>query len=114
MHRPAPHPGRRARRAPPAAVNSRPVTALAIRLRLGIPWARIDLRRLAAYRDDLDPEQFTTLLTQATSDIGQAQTIISLLDQLDASAPQEQHDLAEEERPPPDTSRPLDLPWTTR
>ena len=75
---------------PPAAVNSRPVTALAIRLRLGIPWARIDLRRLAAYRDDLDPEQFTTLLTQATSDIGQAQTIISLLDQLDASAPQEQ------------------------
>ena len=72
------------------------MTALAIRLRLGIPQAKIDLRRLAACRDDLGPEQFTALLTQATGDTGQAQTITSLLDQLDAAAPPEQRSKAHE------------------
>ncbi len=66
---------------PAAAVIARHVTALAIRLRLGTPQAAINLRRLAALRDDLGPEQFTALLGQATGDTGQAETIISLLDQ---------------------------------
>ena len=84
------------RGAPPAAVIIRHVRALAIRLRLGIPQAMIDLRRLAACRDDLGQEQFTALLTQATGDTGQAQTIMSLLDQLDAAATPGQRGQAEE------------------
>jgi len=84
------------RGAPPAAVITRHVRALAIRLRLGIPQAMIDLRRLAACRDDLGQEQFTALLTQATGDTGQAQTIMSLLDQLDATATPGQRGQAEE------------------
>jgi len=88
------------RGAPPAAVITRHVTALAIRLRLGVPQAIVDLRRLAACRDDLGPEQFTALLTQATGDTGQAQTIMSLLDRLDAAGPQGQRDQLEEEPSP--------------
>jgi tetratricopeptide (TPR) repeat protein len=85
------------RGAPPAAVITRHVTALAIRLRLGIPQVVIDLRCLAACREDLGPKQFTALLTQATGDTGQAGTITSLLDQLDAAATPGQRDQAEEE-----------------
>ena len=44
------------------------VMALAIRLRLGIPQAMNNLRRLAAYRRELGPEPFTGLLTQAAGD----------------------------------------------
>ena len=75
------------RGAPTAAVITRHATALAIRLRLGTPQAAFDLRRLAAHRVDIDPTQFTTLLIQATGDTGQAETIMSLLDQLDAATP---------------------------
>ena len=75
------------RGAPPATVITRHVTALAIRLRLGIPKAAIDLRRLAALREDLGPDQFTALLAQAADDADQAQTIMSLLDQLDTAPP---------------------------
>ena len=57
----------------------------------------IDLRCLAALRDDLGPEQFAALLTQATGDTGQAQTIMSLLDQFDADPAQGPPDQAEEE-----------------
>ena len=42
--------------------------ALAIRLRLGVPQAVNNLRRLAAYRRELGAERFTSLLSQATSD----------------------------------------------
>jgi tetratricopeptide (TPR) repeat protein len=59
--------------------------ALAIRLRLGIPQAVDDLRRLATYRSELGPERFTSLLTQATSDTGLAEAIASQLGQLDAA-----------------------------
>ncbi|MGA8456990.1 MAG: hypothetical protein WB800_16430 [Streptosporangiaceae bacterium] len=53
-----------------------------IRLRLGVPQAVIDLRRLAAYHDDLGPERFGGLLAQAAGD-SLAETIMSLLGQLD-------------------------------
>jgi tetratricopeptide (TPR) repeat protein len=49
--------------------------ALAIRLRLGIPQARNDLYRLAAHRRELSPEQFKSLLSQATSDAELADVI---------------------------------------
>jgi tetratricopeptide (TPR) repeat protein len=85
------------RGAPPATVITRHVTALTIRLRLGIPQAMIDLRRLAACSEDLGPEQFTALLTQATGDTSQAGAITSLLDQLHAATPPGQRDQTEEE-----------------
>ena len=85
------------RGAPPAAVIAWHVTALAIRLRLGGPKAVIDLRRLAALRNDLGIEQFTALLIQAAGDADQAQMIMSLLDQLEAAAPPGQSAQAEEE-----------------
>ena len=56
--------------------------ALVIRLRLGVPQARNNLRRLAAYRRELGAGLFTGLLTQAAgADL--AETITSLLDELD-------------------------------
>jgi hypothetical protein len=61
------------------------VKALAIRLRLGVPQAVIDLRRLAVHRSGLGPERFTGLLSQATSDSELAEAITSLVDQLDAA-----------------------------
>jgi tetratricopeptide (TPR) repeat protein len=61
------------------------VKALAIRLRLGVPQARIDLRRLAALRGELGPGRFAGLLAQASGDTGLAETITSLLGQLDAA-----------------------------
>ncbi len=61
------------------------VKALTIRLRLGVPQAVNNLRRLAAHHGELGPERFTGLLSQATGDASAAQTITSLLDQLDAA-----------------------------
>ena len=43
----------------------------------------IDLRSLAALRRELDAEPFTRLLTQAAGGINVAETITSLLDQMD-------------------------------
>jgi tetratricopeptide (TPR) repeat protein len=59
------------------------VKALVIRLRLGVPQALNNLRRLAAYRDELGAGPFTGLLTQAAGDTDLAARIMSLLDQLD-------------------------------
>ena len=61
------------------------VRALAIRLRLGVgvPEAVIDLRHLAALRQELGAGRFTSLLTQAADSTGLADTITSLLDQVD-------------------------------
>jgi tetratricopeptide (TPR) repeat protein len=59
------------------------VKALVIRLRLGVPQAVNNLRRLAAYRDELGTGPFTSLLTQAAGDSDLAETITSLLDQPD-------------------------------
>ena len=56
-----------------------------IRLRLGVPQAVNNLRRLAAYRRELGAEPFTALLTQAADDTDLADTITSLLDQVDAT-----------------------------
>jgi integrase/recombinase XerD len=61
------------------------VMALAIRLRLRVPQAMDDLRRLAAHRRQLGPESFTGLLTQAADDADLTETLTSLLDQLDAA-----------------------------
>ena len=61
------------------------VKALAIRLRLGIPQAVNNLRRLSAYRRELGPEPFTGLLAQAAGDTHLTETITSLLNQVDAA-----------------------------
>jgi tetratricopeptide (TPR) repeat protein len=61
------------------------VKALAIRLRLGVPQAVNNLRRLPAQRRDLGPEPFTGLLTQAAGNISLAETILSLLDQMQSA-----------------------------
>jgi tetratricopeptide (TPR) repeat protein len=58
------------------------VQALAIRLRLRIPQALNNLRRLAAFRNQLGPERFGSLLAEATGDADQAETILSKLTQL--------------------------------
>jgi len=70
---------------PTAAVIAWHVKALAIRLRLGVPQAVIDLRRLAACRRELGAEPFTGQLAQAAGDTELADTITSLLDQADAA-----------------------------
>jgi hypothetical protein len=44
-----------------------------------------DLRPLAAHRSELGPERFTALLTQASGGTDLAETVTSLLDQLDAA-----------------------------
>ena len=59
------------------------VKALAIRLRLGVPQAVIDLRRLAAYRSGTGPGPFTSILAQAAGSPDLAEAITALLDQLD-------------------------------
>jgi tetratricopeptide (TPR) repeat protein len=61
------------------------VKALVIRLGLGVPQAMNNLRRLAAYRRELDAELFTGLLMQAAGSTDLADTITSLLDQVDES-----------------------------
>ena len=59
------------------------VKALVIRLRLGVPQAVIDLRRLATYRRELGTEPFTSLLAQTADDTDLVDAITSLLDELD-------------------------------
>ena len=59
------------------------VRALAIWLRLGVPDAVTDLRRLAAYRRELGAEPFTRLLTRAADSTDLAETINSRLDRVD-------------------------------
>jgi tetratricopeptide (TPR) repeat protein len=59
------------------------VKALAIRLRLGVPLAMNDLRRLAEYRLELGTGPFTSLLTQTANSTNLAEAITSLLDQMD-------------------------------
>ena len=54
-----------------------------IRLRLGVPEVGIDLGRLAAHRRELGAGPFTSLLTQAADSTDLAETITSLLDQVD-------------------------------
>jgi len=61
------------------------VKALVIRLRLRVPQAVNNLRRLAARRAELGPEPFTSLLSQAMGDPKLTEAITSLLDQLDAA-----------------------------
>jgi tetratricopeptide (TPR) repeat protein len=61
------------------------VKALGIRLRLGIPEARINLRRLAEYRLELGAGPFVSVLTQVADNTDLAETITSLLDQMDNS-----------------------------
>jgi tetratricopeptide (TPR) repeat protein len=70
---------------PAAAVIAWHVRALAIRLQLGVPQAVNNLRRLAACRRELGAEPFTGLLAQAAGDTKLAETITSLLDQVDAA-----------------------------
>jgi tetratricopeptide (TPR) repeat protein len=65
------------------SVVSWDLKALAIRLRLGVPEAIINLRRLAACRRELGLEPFTTLLAQAVDNSKLVETITSLLDELD-------------------------------
>ena len=59
------------------------VKALEIRLRLGIPQAGNNLRRLAEYRLELGTRPFTSVLTQAAGNADLAEAITSLLDQMD-------------------------------
>jgi tetratricopeptide (TPR) repeat protein len=59
------------------------VRALVIRLRLGVPQPDNNLRRLAAYRRELGAGPFTSLLTQVAGGTDLAETITSLLGQLD-------------------------------
>jgi tetratricopeptide (TPR) repeat protein len=59
------------------------VRALAIRLRLGVPQAVNNLRSLSAYRSELGAGPFTSLLAQAAGSTDLAETITSLLDQVD-------------------------------
>ena len=59
------------------------VKALTIRLRLGVPQSVNNLRSLSAYRRELGVEAFTRLLVQAADNADLAETITSLLDQVD-------------------------------
>jgi hypothetical protein len=61
------------------------VRALAIRLRLGVPQAAYNLRRLSAYSRELDAEVSTSMLTQAANNAELADTIASLLGQVDTT-----------------------------
>jgi hypothetical protein len=59
------------------------VRALVIRLSLRAPQAFIDLRSLAAYRSELGPEQFASLLGRSTSEPRLVEAITSILAELD-------------------------------
>jgi tetratricopeptide (TPR) repeat protein len=59
------------------------VKALMIRLRLGVPQARNNLRHLSAFRRELGVGPFTSLLAEAFGDTELAGTVISWLDQWD-------------------------------
>jgi tetratricopeptide (TPR) repeat protein len=65
------------------------VKAFEIRLRLGLPQAVNNLHRLAAHRKELGPERFTSLLCETSGVSKLAETITSLLDQLDAAEPED-------------------------
>ena len=71
------------RSAPVSTAIAWHVKALGIRLRLGIPQAWNNLRRLAAYRSEIGTGPFASVLAQAADDTGLAEAITSLLDQLD-------------------------------
>jgi len=64
------------------------VTALAIRLSLGLPQAENNLRQLEAHRTELGPKNFAELLAQVAGE-GNAKTITSLMDQLLAADAQQ-------------------------
>ena len=57
--------------------------ALVIRLHLGVPQAVDNLRSLSAYRRELGAETFTRMLTKTVDNADLAETITSLLDQVD-------------------------------
>ena len=59
------------------------VRALAIRLALGVPQAANNLRRLSEYRRELGTGQFTSLLNSTSGNPDLADTITTLIDQLD-------------------------------
>jgi tetratricopeptide (TPR) repeat protein len=59
------------------------LNALAIWLRLGVPQAEIALGRLIEHRRELGAEPFTRLLIQAAGSTSLADTVTSLLDQVD-------------------------------
>ena len=59
------------------------IKALVIRLGLGVPQARNNLRYLATHRRELGAEPFTSLMTQAAGDTDLAEAVTSLLDELD-------------------------------
>ena len=61
------------------------VKALGIRLRLGVPQAVIDLRRLAIHRREFGAERFAMLLARTTDDAELIEAIPSLLNQVDAA-----------------------------
>ena len=63
-----------------AAVIGWEARALAIRLRLRLPQAAYNLRRLNALRGQLGAERFTSLLAEVTGDSELAEAIISVLD----------------------------------
>ena len=56
------------------------LTALAIRLRLGVPQVRIDLRELQTAEDELGRERFVELVEEHAP--GQADAVLDLIRQL--------------------------------
>jgi len=73
------------RHGPAAAVIAWHLKALTIRLRLSVPQAVNNLRRLSAYRREIGGESFTSSLLQAAGDVDLAKTITTLLDRVDAA-----------------------------
>jgi tetratricopeptide (TPR) repeat protein len=61
------------------------VSALAIRLRLGIPQTLNNLRRISPYRRELGAEAFAALLAEITDDTELLAAIPGFLDQVDAA-----------------------------
>jgi Tetratricopeptide repeat len=70
---------------PVAEIVSWHIRALAIRLRIGVPQAVNNLRRLLPYRRELGAEPFAALLAQITDDAELVEAIPGLLDQVDAA-----------------------------
>jgi tetratricopeptide (TPR) repeat protein len=68
---------------PAAAAITWHVRALVIRLQLGVPEAANDLSCLAAYRGELGARRFRKILTGAAGHRDLAESITSLLDQVD-------------------------------
>ena len=59
--------------------------ALGIRLRMGVPEAMNNLRRLAVWRRELGNASFAEVLDQVTDDTELTEVLPGLLDQLDAA-----------------------------